>query len=110
MAGGASSCVGIDRTSSTEFEPRTLDFRQIQFAREAALYVLNTKSMEEAFQIFTQGLEPVTSAATMDDDYATEIEIEDFGEDEEDECDYFAGNQLYNTTSPTFRGVATAPF
>ncbi|XP_050207152.1 uncharacterized protein LOC126656599 [Mercurialis annua] len=51
----------IDRKSSIENEPRTLSFDQIKYAREAALYVMNTRSMEEAVNIFTEGLEPVVN-------------------------------------------------
>ncbi|KAL8473591.1 hypothetical protein ACS0TY_029753 [Phlomoides rotata] len=47
----------IERQSSIENEPRTLNISQIQFAREAALYVVNTRSIEEALNIFTEGLE-----------------------------------------------------
>ncbi|XP_011099747.1 uncharacterized protein LOC105178088 [Sesamum indicum] len=53
--------VGIERQSSIENEPRTLDIHQIGFAREAALYVVNTRGIEEALRIFTEGLEPVVS-------------------------------------------------
>ncbi|KAL5697686.1 hypothetical protein ACHQM5_019439 [Ranunculus cassubicifolius] len=49
----------IDRKSSIESEPRTLNFHQIQSAREAALDVMNSKSIDEALIIFTEGLEPV---------------------------------------------------
>ncbi|KAL4369615.1 hypothetical protein GQ457_05G015740 [Hibiscus cannabinus] len=49
------------RTSSIESEPRTLSIDQIHCAREAAMYVVNTTSIQQAFTIFTQGLEPVVS-------------------------------------------------
>ncbi|KAL3721470.1 hypothetical protein ACJRO7_033898 [Eucalyptus globulus] len=52
----------IDRKSSIENEPRTLGVDQIQFAREAAEYVMNTRSSDEALTIFTAGLKPVTCA------------------------------------------------
>lgn len=52
----------IDRTSSIESEPRTLGVKQIQFAREVAQYVANTRSIDEAFTIFTAGLKPVANA------------------------------------------------
>ncbi|KAG6408204.1 hypothetical protein SASPL_131208 [Salvia splendens] len=52
--------LGVERQSSIENEPRTLNNDQIDFAREAALYVVNTSSsIQEALTIFTQGLEPV---------------------------------------------------
>ncbi|KAF8658100.1 hypothetical protein HU200_059566 [Digitaria exilis] len=47
------------RLSSMECEPKTLTLDQIKFAREAALYVMNTKTEEEAIRIFTEGLKPV---------------------------------------------------
>ncbi|XP_075498393.1 uncharacterized protein LOC142536889 [Primulina tabacum] len=49
----------MERQSSIETEPRTLNVHQFQFAKEAARYVVNTKTLEEALRIFTQGLEPV---------------------------------------------------
>ncbi|PKU66689.1 uncharacterized protein LOC110110078 [Dendrobium catenatum] len=52
----------IERKSSIDKEPQTLFFDQIQYAREAALYVLSTKTMEEALRIFTEGLQPVIIA------------------------------------------------
>ncbi|KAF5195780.1 hypothetical protein FRX31_014635 [Thalictrum thalictroides] len=50
--------VSLDRKSSIETEPRTLNFNQIQDARQAALYVVENKSLEEASTIFTEGLNP----------------------------------------------------
>ncbi|EES16783.1 uncharacterized protein LOC8082772 [Sorghum bicolor] len=47
------------RMSSIEWEPKTLTLDQIKFAREAALYVVSTKTEEEAIRIFTEGLKPV---------------------------------------------------
>ncbi|KAK4256793.1 hypothetical protein QN277_006473 [Acacia crassicarpa] len=52
----------IDRTSSIEREPRTLSMQQMQAARDLAIFILNTKTFEEASRIFTEGLEPVVSA------------------------------------------------
>ncbi|OAY36084.1 uncharacterized protein LOC110628895 [Manihot esculenta] len=62
MEGGGLG-VRIERKSSIESEPRTLTIDQIQYAREAALYVVNTRSEEEAVSIFTEGLQPVVSVA-----------------------------------------------
>ncbi|RLM99139.1 uncharacterized protein C2845_PM06G12300 [Panicum miliaceum] len=47
------------RMPSMEWEPKTLTLDQIKFAREAALYVVSTKTEEEAIRIFTEGLKPV---------------------------------------------------
>ncbi|XP_024456125.1 uncharacterized protein LOC18099018 isoform X2 [Populus trichocarpa] len=54
MMEGDAAMVRIQRKSSMESEPRTLTMDQIQFAREAALYVVNTRSIEEALSIFTE--------------------------------------------------------
>ncbi|KAH1237312.1 hypothetical protein GLYMA_08G156600v4 [Glycine max] len=59
----ASIMLPLERTSSIEREPRTLNINQIQSARELAIYILNTKTIEEASRIFTEGLQPVVSAA-----------------------------------------------
>ncbi|CAN6357852.1 unnamed protein product [Urochloa humidicola] len=47
------------RMPSIEWEPKTLTLDQIKFAREAALYVVSTKTEEEVIRIFTEGLKPV---------------------------------------------------
>ncbi|KAK1287010.1 hypothetical protein QJS10_CPB19g00006 [Acorus calamus] len=44
----------IERKSSLESEPRTLSLDQIQYARDAALYVVKNKSFEDAIRIFTE--------------------------------------------------------
>ncbi|KAI6691883.1 hypothetical protein NL676_019593 [Syzygium grande] len=55
----------MEGRASIDSEPKTLSFHQIKLAREAALYVVNSCTMEEALRIFTetccimQGLEPV---------------------------------------------------
>ncbi|EOX92537.1 Coiled-coil domain-containing protein 18, putative isoform 2, partial [Theobroma cacao] len=59
----AKSALRIDRKSSIESEPRTLNINEIQCAREAAMYVVRTRTIEEAMSIFTEGLEPVVSVA-----------------------------------------------
>ncbi|KAJ1265117.1 hypothetical protein BS78_08G054400 [Paspalum vaginatum] len=53
------------RMPSMEWEPKTLTLDQIKFAREAALYVVSTKTEEEAIRIFTEGLKPVHVAAAV---------------------------------------------
>ncbi|GLT25016.1 hypothetical protein SLA2020_001720 [Shorea laevis] len=71
----AETAVRIDRKLSIENEPKTLRFHQIECAREAALYVMSTRSIEEAMRIFTEGLEPVASVAKSGNSYAmTEME------------------------------------
>ncbi|XP_066353915.1 uncharacterized protein [Miscanthus floridulus] len=59
MAATSSRVEEAGRMSSIEWEPKTLTLDQIKFAREAALYVVSTKTEEEAIRIFTEGLKPV---------------------------------------------------
>ncbi|XP_057971987.1 uncharacterized protein LOC131160373 [Malania oleifera] len=87
----------IERQSSIESEPRTLSIEQIQFAREAALYVMNTRSMEEALSIFTEGLQPVVSVAGRN----VENKVVESSEGSES----MNGIKLFG-----FRDVASAPF
>ncbi|KAK0605616.1 hypothetical protein LWI29_028909 [Acer saccharum] len=61
---GSSGIIGIDRKPSIETEPRTLSIDQIHYAREAALYVMRTSSIEQAMTIFTQGLQAVDCGVT----------------------------------------------
>ncbi|XP_039126187.1 uncharacterized protein LOC120262178 [Dioscorea cayenensis subsp. rotundata] len=49
----------MERTSSIEFEPLTLTLEQLQFAREAAMCILSTRTIEEAMEVFTEGMQPV---------------------------------------------------
>ncbi|KAL9289002.1 hypothetical protein AtEden1_Chr4g0312461 [Arabidopsis thaliana] len=44
----------LERRSSIETEPMTLHLDQLENAREEALYVMKTKTMEEAMDIFTK--------------------------------------------------------
>ncbi|XP_024629685.1 uncharacterized protein [Medicago truncatula] len=80
----------IQRTSSIEREPRTLDIGQIQSARNLAIYILNTKTFEEASRIFT---EPVVSAASS------------MGSGNMD-----LGEELELIPQEAFRDIASAPF
>ncbi|QCD84829.1 uncharacterized protein LOC114177437 [Vigna unguiculata] len=100
----------LGRTSSIEREPRTLNIHQIQSARELAIYILNTKTIEEASRIFTEGLQPVVSGAcclgsgtTMDID----IDI-DLGEELELMNSKDATTQV--APAAAFRDIASAPF
>ncbi|RDY07117.1 hypothetical protein CR513_08808, partial [Mucuna pruriens] len=98
--------LSLQRTSSIEREPRTLKISQIQSARELAIYILNTKTIEEASRIFTEGLQPVVSAAccmgsgtTMDMNLSEELEL-------------FNSKDATTQVAPAaaFRDIATAPF
>lgn len=44
----------LERRSSIETEPMTLHLDQLENAREEAIYVMKTKTMEEAMDIFTK--------------------------------------------------------
>ncbi|KAI4345090.1 hypothetical protein L6164_012254 [Bauhinia variegata] len=89
----------MERTSSIEREPKTLGIRQIQSARDLAIYVMNTKSIEEASRIFREGLEPAVSVTCrmgsgtrMDTDSGEELEF------------------LRDASAIAFRDIASAPF
>ncbi|XP_030462004.1 uncharacterized protein LOC115682015 [Syzygium oleosum] len=88
----------IDRKSSIESEPRTLGVHQIQFAREAAQYVVNTRSIDEAFTVFTAGLKPVVTEGTANADTAMDPNEEHFGHGES------------KSQCPEPRNVLSAPF
>ncbi|KAK9991301.1 hypothetical protein SO802_026286 [Lithocarpus litseifolius] len=92
--------VRIDRKSSIESEPRTLGFDQIQYAREAALYVLNTRTIEEAMTIFMKGLEPVVSSTARHNENTMIDTEEEELESTEDQLRLPAGP----------RDIASAPF
>ncbi|KAI3960389.1 hypothetical protein MKW98_017113 [Papaver atlanticum] len=94
--GGGSSRIQIQRKSSIETEPRTLNIHQIHFAREAALFVLNNRSSEEAINIFTEGLESVNSGDMQKGGHVML--------DSDDENDFDADEKIL------IRDVATAPF
>ncbi|KAF7834155.1 uncharacterized protein G2W53_009014 [Senna tora] len=90
--------VQIDRTSSIEREPRTLSMRQMQAARDLAIYVLNTNTIEEANAIFTQGLEPVVSVAW-------DTRMMGIMDEEGEEL-----NKDAAAIASTFRDIVSAPF
>ncbi|KAK2656253.1 hypothetical protein Ddye_009305 [Dipteronia dyeriana] len=100
---GSSGIIGIDRKPSIETEPRTLSIDQIHYAREAALYVMRTCSIEQAMAIFTQGLETVDCGVTRQND--TSSTEDDLGE-EEVLLRYSEDEQV----PELMRDVATAPF
>ncbi|XP_073281523.1 uncharacterized protein [Primulina huaijiensis] len=87
----------MERQSSIETEPRTLNVNQFQYAREAARNVVNTKTLEEALRIFTQGLEPMVRSCEGEDQYL------DLVGEEEDQ--WFAINDKFGD-----RDTVSAPF
>ncbi|KAL9234935.1 hypothetical protein vseg_009747 [Gypsophila vaccaria] len=96
----------IDRKSSIETEPRTLDYRQIDIAREAALHVVHTRSREEACQIFTEGLEPVENVGAL-----TTPTMPKSGELSYEEHDRYPCNgRPFKQSIAQAKDVLTAPF
>ncbi|CAA7400371.1 unnamed protein product [Spirodela intermedia] len=53
----------IERRSSVEREPKTLTTQELQCAREGAIQILRTNTLEEAVRIFTEVQSPGTSSA-----------------------------------------------
>ncbi|KAK3419239.1 hypothetical protein EUGRSUZ_H04961 [Eucalyptus grandis] len=51
---GGAALARMEGRASIDGEPKTLSFHQIKLAREAALYVVNTCTVEEALRIFTE--------------------------------------------------------
>uniref|UniRef100_A0A7N0TW11 Uncharacterized protein n=1 Tax=Kalanchoe fedtschenkoi TaxID=63787 RepID=A0A7N0TW11_KALFE len=107
----------IHRTSSIENEPRTLHINQIEYARKAALYVLNTRSVEEALRIFTDGLEPVKKLSMREEE---EEDVRHDGEEWDISsigCLHHHMHGIGRSTSSSssssssgFRDIVTAPF
>ncbi|TVU51098.1 hypothetical protein EJB05_02505 [Eragrostis curvula] len=104
------------RLPSIEMEPKTLTLDQIKYAREAALYVVSTKSEEEAIRIFTAGLKPVqTSSAarksssfdSSDDDVDLDGSFD--GSNTGGRCGS-KGRRGRRSSSMEIRDIATAPF
>ncbi|KAK3139486.1 hypothetical protein QOZ80_5AG0384050 [Eleusine coracana subsp. coracana] len=103
------------RLPSIEMEPKTLTLDQIKYAREAALYVVSTKSEEEAMRIFTAGLKPVqtrtarksSSVDSSDDDVDLDGSFFD-GSNTGCRCGRSKGGR--RSLSMDIRDVATAPF
>ncbi|KAJ8478573.1 hypothetical protein OPV22_022300 [Ensete ventricosum] len=90
----------MERTSSIELEPRTLTYAELQHAREAAMLILSSKSLEEAIKIFTEGVKPVPcirdktyiNRGDNDDD---DDEDDDVDDDDDEMMDYLAMEQTY---------------
>ncbi|TXG60359.1 hypothetical protein EZV62_014932 [Acer yangbiense] len=94
---------GIDRKPSIETEPRTLSIDQIHNAREEALNVMRTSSIEQATTIFTQGLQAVDCGVKRQNDTSMD---DDLGEEE-----LLLQNSKDEQQVPELmRDVATAPF
>ncbi|CAL9198261.1 uncharacterized protein LOC104000793 [Musa acuminata AAA Group] len=85
----------MERTSSIELEPRTLTYAELQNAREAAMLILSSKSLEEAIKIFTEGVKPVP--CIKDKTYINRVDNDDEEEEEDDDemMDYLGMEQTY---------------
>ncbi|KAM0862091.1 hypothetical protein ACQ4PT_045486 [Festuca glaucescens] len=92
-------------------EPKTLTLQQLNYAREAALYVVSTKTTEEAIRIFTEGLKPVrgvrkTGSSTTD---SSDDDVElDSSEDSTPRVGGGTGCRHHGRSIK--RDIATAPF
>jgi len=113
------------RMPSMEWEPKTLTLDQIKFAREAALYVVSTKTEEEAIRIFTEGLKPVevtvTNSNSFDSSSDDDVDLGCYGSDSTKQQARAAGGSKGGAARGGHRGcrrrsidverdVATAPF
>uniref|UniRef100_A0ACD5X3Z1 Uncharacterized protein n=1 Tax=Avena sativa TaxID=4498 RepID=A0ACD5X3Z1_AVESA len=111
------------RMASMEREPRTLSLHELNYAREAALYVLSTHTSQDAARIFTQqlaqngdklcvpqGLKPVLVARSSNST--------DSGSGSDDDGDVFDPEPFVDDTrhrqlrgrTTKKRDFATAPF
>ncbi|CAH8274475.1 unnamed protein product [Arabidopsis lyrata] len=90
----------LERRSSIETEPMTLHLDQLENAREEAIYVMKTKTMEEAMDIFTK--ETHESLRASEERGGRCINLKDEDDDDEDERMMFM--------SPHGWDIATAPF
>ncbi|KAL6641769.1 hypothetical protein ACP70R_019950 [Stipagrostis hirtigluma subsp. patula] len=97
------------RMPSIELEPKTLTLDQIKYAREMALYVVSTKTEEEAIRIFTEGLKPVKMSVRKSS--SVESSDDDVDLDGSDGCDAGSkGGRDHRGRRSVERDVATAPF
>ncbi|CAH8329409.1 unnamed protein product [Eruca vesicaria subsp. sativa] len=88
----------LQRKSSIETEPMTLHLDQIENAREEALYVIKTKTFQEALDIFTK--ETQEGLRADDEKRGRSLDLKDY--DEEDERLIFL--------DPNGWDIASAPF
>ncbi|KAF8097073.1 hypothetical protein N665_0296s0054 [Sinapis alba] len=72
----------LERKSSIETEPMTLHLDQIENAREEALYVIRTKTFEEAMHIFTK--ETQEGLRGDEEKRGRCIDLKDYDDDEDE--------------------------
>ncbi|AEE86230.1 hypothetical protein ISN44_As04g035010 [Arabidopsis suecica] len=92
----------LERRSSIETEPMTLHLDQLENAREEALYVMKTKTMEEAMDIFTKETHEGLRASEERGGRCINLK------DEEDDDDYEDERMMF--MSPHAWDIHTAPF
>ncbi|XP_062202916.1 uncharacterized protein LOC133905200 [Phragmites australis] len=100
------------RMPPMEWEPRTLTFDQIKYAREAALYVVSTKTEEEAIRIFTEGLKPVQMTVrkcSMDSSSDDDVDLHSSGYSSS-RCGGGSKGRGHRERRSVERDIATAPF
>ncbi|XP_010437760.1 PREDICTED: uncharacterized protein LOC104721471 [Camelina sativa] len=88
----------LERRPSIETEPMTLHLDQIENAREEAMFVMKTKTMEEAMDIFTKETHEGLRAS---EERGRCINLEDDDDDEDERMTFM---------SPHGWDIATAPF
>ncbi|XP_052197570.1 uncharacterized protein LOC127804683 [Diospyros lotus] len=98
----SAAIVRLDRKSSIDTEPRTLDIHQMQLARDAALNVMRTAD-DDALRIFTEGLKPVVSVSEQNHRLMRMMD------NSEDEFDYSLMDDSSGIHSG-IREIASAPF
>ncbi|CAM0874794.1 unnamed protein product [Alopecurus aequalis] len=97
------------RMPSMEREPKTLSLHELNYAREAALYVLSTHSSQDAARIFTEGLKPVLLASRNSTDSDSDDDGDVFDPDAFVD-DHDARHRQLRGSIPEKRDFATAPF
>ncbi|KAL1215865.1 hypothetical protein V5N11_024393 [Cardamine amara subsp. amara] len=96
----------LERRPSIETEPMTLHLDQIENAREEAMYVMKTKTMEEAIDIFTKETHEGLRAG---EERGRCINLKDNDDDDDDDDDYEEETMMF--LSPLgWVDIATAPF
>ncbi|XP_010432560.1 PREDICTED: uncharacterized protein LOC104716811 [Camelina sativa] len=88
----------LERRPSIETEPMTLHLDQIENAREEAMFVMKTKTMEEAMDIFTKETHEGLRASG---ERGRCINLKDEDDDEDERMTFM---------SPHGWDIATAPF
>ncbi|KAG7540523.1 hypothetical protein ISN45_Aa07g007220 [Arabidopsis thaliana x Arabidopsis arenosa] len=94
----------LERRSSIETEPMTLHLDQLENAREEAIYVMKTKTMEEAMDIFTKETHEGLRAREERGGRCINLKDEDEDDDDDDE------DERMTSMSPHGWDIATAPF